>query len=68
MSCEARIVRVLRTLEYPEAVDVDAAAAPSFLRRPAEMARMVAWIEDRKVMTVAALTTVLYLVCSIFLR
>lgn len=70
MACEARIVRVLRTLEYPGTVDVDVAAAPSFLRKPAEIARMVAWIEDRKVMTLTvaasatATRTTVYCVCN----
>lgn len=46
MACEARIVRVLRTLEYPEA----AALSPqTLMQNPEELARVVSWVEDRKV-------------------
>lgn len=52
MACEARIVRVLRTLQYPGLKDLleDAEGSDSSLaNRPHDVAKIVAWIEDRKV-------------------
>lgn len=47
MSCETRIVRVLGTLKYPGAGNL---SAQSLLQNPGELARVVSWIEDQKVM------------------
>lgn len=52
MACEARILRVLRTLEYPgldEAPDSRPTTALGLEARPHDLAKIVAWIEDRKV-------------------
>lgn len=51
MACEARILRVLRTLGYPglEKEDRSTATNTSLLNSPDECARIVSWIEDRKV-------------------
>lgn len=54
MACEARILRVLRTLEYPgfdEAPGSGPTPALGLAARPDDLAKIVAWIEDRKVRT-----------------
>lgn len=48
MACEGRIVRVLRALGYPELEDIISGAEISLEKRPHELARVVSWIEDRK--------------------
>eukprot|EP00752_Nemacystus_decipiens_P007814 g6979.t1 len=52
MACEGRILRVLRTLEYPgleEAPGSGPEPALGLVARPHDLAKIVAWIEDRKV-------------------
>lgn len=45
MACEARIIRGLGTLEYPRVGYL----TPQSLHDPEELARVVSWLEDRKV-------------------
>lgn len=51
MACEARIIRALRTIEYPglDHVSGSAATGRSLVAQPHELAKIVGWIEDRKV-------------------
>ena len=56
MACEARIVRVLRALEYPSLEETTSGSSPNpaattLDKRPDELARIVSWLEDRKVNT-----------------
>lgn len=54
MECEARILRVLRALEYPgldEAPGSGSTPALGLASRPHDLAKIVTWIEDRKVCT-----------------
>ncbi|CAN0436867.1 unnamed protein product [Pylaiella littoralis] len=59
MACEARIIRVLRALEYPWVDDLattpglGSAAPLSLGARPHDLAKIVSWIEDRKVRDLA---------------
>lgn len=53
MACEERILRVLRTLEYPGLDEVPGNESTSstlgLTARPHDLAKIVSWIEDRKV-------------------
>lgn len=53
MATEARIIRVLETLEYPGVEGLRArdasARGRSFFGQPHELAMVVSWLEDRKV-------------------
>lgn len=49
MACEARIVRVLRALEYPKLAALEETTSTTLDNRPDELARIVSWLEDRKV-------------------
>ncbi|CAN0390809.1 unnamed protein product [Ectocarpus fasciculatus] len=51
MACEARIIRALRTMEYPGLGHVSGSAGTgrSLVTQPHELAKIVGWIEDRKV-------------------
>ncbi|CAN0505074.1 unnamed protein product [Ectocarpus sp. 12 AP-2014] len=51
MACEARIIRALRTMEYPglDHISGSAATGRSLVAQPHELAKIVGWIEDRKV-------------------
>ena len=49
MAYEARIVRMLRALEYPTLSTLEETSSTTLDDRPDELARIVSWLEDRKV-------------------
>lgn len=51
MACEARILRVLRTMDFPGLADdsCSATTALSLAARPENLSKIVSWIEDTKV-------------------
>ncbi|CAM9885115.1 unnamed protein product [Hapterophycus canaliculatus] len=51
MACEARIVRILRTMEFPGLVDDSWSSTTglSLIARPDSLSKIVSWIEDTKV-------------------
>lgn len=49
MACEARIMRVLRALEYPTLATLEGTTSTTLDNRLDELARIVSWLEDRKV-------------------
>lgn len=49
MACEARIIRVLRALEYPTLATLAGTTSTTLDNRLDELARIVSWLEDRKI-------------------